>query len=286
MQNAIDKVELAGDAFAVITEFGEGCAAGSARRIRSADQIFVEIVLLVVGEGERNLALHEHGRKSVIRTLHKFFNNDVILPRAGASVLVSFAGFFGRCRAVDTFAARQIDRLHDNRESKLRNGRFKFVGIVRVDCNGFRRRDAEPCGKCAVFVLMVNFKGSHIGIMPRQSQLFADVHRRKQREIVAAGTNRLHPLGPRQFEHRFFVAKIRKHRLVGMRVAEAIAIVARGNHVPAQRLCGLNQRDFGMATAEKEKFFGRIKKEFKVFCFLVFYGVRTVLTWRLQNGHF
>ena len=69
-------------------------------------------------------------------------------------------------------------------------------------------------------------------------------------------------------------------------MAETAAIIPCGNYVPAQRLCGLNQRNFGMTSTEEEKFFVRIKKEFKVFCLLIFYGVRTVLTRRFQNRHF
>ena len=95
--------------------------------------------------------------------------------------------------------------------------------------------------------------------MPWQSQFFANVRCRKQRKIVASGTNCLHALGSRKFEHRLLVAEICEYVFVGVWVAETAAVISCGNYVPAQRLCGLNQRNFGMTSTEEEKFISGLR---------------------------
>ena len=189
-----------GDALAVVTQFRESCAAGCAGRVRSAYHVLVDIVLLVVGECKCDFAFYEHGRKSVICSFDKFFYNDMILPCAAASVPVGVAGFFWRCRAVDALASGQVNWLHDNRESELRNGGFEVCAIFtrnfilicceiracNFNCNRARSGDAKTCGKRAVLVLVVNFEACRVGIVPGQSQFFANINRRKQCKIVAA----------------------------------------------------------------------------------------------------
>ena len=122
MQNAIDQVQFLGDAFAVFAEHGESPVAGGARRIGSRDHVLVDVVLLVVGEGECDFALYEHSGEPVVRTLYEFFDHDVVLACAVAGVFVSFAGFVGVCGAMNPLAAGQVDWLHNNRKRELHDG--------------------------------------------------------------------------------------------------------------------------------------------------------------------
>ena len=91
--------------------------------------------------------------------------------------------------------------------------------------------------------------------MPRQSHLLANVNCRKQGEVVASGAHCLHSLAFGEFEHRILVAEICENVLVGKRVPQAFAVVTRGNYVPSQRLCGLDQRDFGVPAPEYQECF-------------------------------
>ena len=66
VQNAVDQVQFLRDAFAVLAEHGESLVVGGTRRICARDHVFVDVVLLVVREGECDFALYEHGRESVV----------------------------------------------------------------------------------------------------------------------------------------------------------------------------------------------------------------------------
>ena len=62
-----------------------------------------------------------------------------------------------------------------------------------------------------------------------------------------------------ELQHGVFVAEICEYVFVGVWVAETAAVISCGNYVPAQRLCGLNQRNFGMTSTEEEKFISGLR---------------------------
>ena len=124
--------------------------------------------------------------------MHEFFDHDVVLACATAGIFVSDPGFIGGCGAVNALAACQIDWLYNNWECELRGSGFK-IGYASNN-KGSRRRDAESCSECAIFILVVNFEGCRIGIVTGESQFFANIHGAEQGEVIAAGTNRLNAL--------------------------------------------------------------------------------------------
>ena len=124
--------------------------------------------------------------------MYEFLDYDVVLACATAGVFVSFAGFVGVCGAVNALATRQINWLYNNWECELRDSGFK-IGYASNN-KGSRCRNAEPSRKCTVFVLVVDLEACRVVIMAGESQLLANVHGRKQSEIVATGTNRLNAL--------------------------------------------------------------------------------------------
>ena len=170
--------------------------------------------------------------------MYEFFDDDVVLACAAAGVFVSFTGFVGVCGAVNSLSAGQVNGFHDNWERELCNRGLEIGGTSNNE--RARCRDAEPSRKCTVFVLVVDLEACSVAIVAGESQLFANVHGRKQSEIVATGTNRLNALALGEFQHGVFVAKVCKNVLVGVGVAQTFAGITRGNHVPAEFVCGLD----------------------------------------------
>ena len=196
----------------------------------------------------------------MVRALHKFFDHDVVLASATAGVFVSDAGFVGVCGAVNALAAGEVDRFYDNRECELCNRGFEVCasfGRIRVcdfNGNGMRCRNAEFSCQCTVLVLVMNLEAGRVGVVAGESQLFANVHGRKQSEIVTAGANCLNAFALGEFQHGVFITKVCKNVLVGVRVAQSFAGITRGNHIPAQTLRSLDQRNFGVTATEKQHF--------------------------------
>ena len=83
----------------------------------------------------------------------EFLDYDVVLPCAAAGVLVGGERFFGVVRAVDSFAAGEVNWLDNDGEGESCDGFIKVGTFLarRKNCvfrddKCARCRNAEPCG--------------------------------------------------------------------------------------------------------------------------------------------